>query len=330
MNVITDNFFPKIALICNHINISVITIDITCNHLLKVNFGLLYLHLLSACTIFASIMQYSLFSSERYSFFSLGSGSCGNSYFLGNSRYGILIDAGIGSRTMKKRLAELGLDFSFIRAVLVTHDHLDHVKSTGYLAEKMHIPIYATHSIHRGIADNPYVRNCLTGSRKYIEKGISFEIGSLRITAFDVPHDSEDCVGYYIEFGGGHSLTLATDVGHITDELGNYLRRANHVVIESNYDEEMLQNGTYPAFLKQRITSKTGHLSNREIAEFMANNFESHLQNIWLCHLSGDNNNPETAYKTMETHLAEKGIKVGEDVNLRVLERNKLSEKIEF
>jgi len=276
-------------------------------------------------------MQYKLFSSERYSFFSLGSGSCGNSYYLGNSRYGILIDAGIGMRMIKKRLAEYGLDFSFIRAVLVTHDHLDHVKSVGYLGEKMHIPIYGTREVHRGIESNPYVRNSLTtSSRKYIEKGISFEIGGLRITPFDVPHDSVDSVGYFIEFGGGQTFVLATDVGTITDELGGYIRRANHLVIESNYDEEMLQNGTYPEFLKQRIASETGHLSNREIAEFLANNYESHLQNIWLCHLSGDNNSPEIAYKTMETHLAEKGIKVGEDVNLRVLERNKLSEKIVF
>ena len=275
-------------------------------------------------------MRYSLFSSDPYTFFSLGSGSCGNSYFLGNARYGILIDAGIGSRMMKKRLAEYGIDFSFIRAVLVTHDHLDHVKTTGYLAEKMRIPIYGTHDTHRGITNNPYVRNSLVGSRQYIEKGISFDIGGLRITPFDVPHDSMDSVGYFIEFGGGHKLVLATDVGTITDELGDYIRKANHIVIESNYDEDMLKNGTYPEFLKQRIASKTGHLSNREIAEFLSNNYEPHLQNIWLCHLSGDNNNPELAYKTMETHLAEKGIKVGEDVNLRVLERNKLSEKITF
>ncbi|MDR0333484.1 MAG: MBL fold metallo-hydrolase [Dysgonamonadaceae bacterium] len=275
-------------------------------------------------------MQYELFSSERYSFFSLGSGSCGNSYYLGNSCYGILIDAGIGPRIMKKRLAEHGIDFSFVRAVLVTHDHLDHIKSVGYLAEKMHIPIYGTREVHRGITKNPYVRNSLNGSRQYIEKGIMFKIGGLKITAFDIPHDSVDSVGYFIEFGNGHKLMLATDVGTVTDKLGEYIRKANHVVIESNYDEEMLKNGKYPYFLKQRITSGTGHLSNREIAEFLCENYESHHQNIWLCHLSGDNNYPELAYKTMETHLTRKGVKVGVEVNLRVLERNKLSEKILF
>jgi phosphoribosyl 1,2-cyclic phosphodiesterase len=275
-------------------------------------------------------MQHQLFSSERYSFFSLSSGSCGNCYYLGNSRYGILIDAGVGSRVMKKRLAEHGIDFSFIRAVLITHDHLDHVKSVGHLARKMHIPIYATRKVHDGIAKNPYIRHSMSGYKKFIEKSEPFKIEGFRITAFDVPHDSTDNVGYFIEFGDGHKLTLATDVGIITDELGDYIRRANHVVIESNYDEEMLQKGSYPHFLKQRITSETGHLSNREVAEFLSNNYESHIQNIWLCHLSGENNCPELAYKTMETHLVEKGIKVGEEVNLHVLERNKLSERIEF
>jgi phosphoribosyl 1,2-cyclic phosphodiesterase len=275
-------------------------------------------------------MQYELFPSERYSFFSLGSGSCGNSYYLGNSRYGILIDAGIGPRIMKKRLAEHGIDFSFIRAVLVTHDHLDHIKSVGYLADKMHIPIYGTREIHRGITGNPCVHSSLNGSRQYIEKGIMFVIGGLKITAFDVPHDSTDNVGYFIEFGGGHKLMLATDVGTITDKLGEYISKANHVVIESNYDEEMLQNSSYPKHLKQRIASGTGHLSNREIAEFLSNNYKSHHQNIWLCHLSRENNYPELAYKTMEFHLAQKGVKVGEEVNLRIFERNKLSEKIEF
>ena len=275
-------------------------------------------------------MQYKLYSPDRYSFFSLGSGSCGNSYFLGNSHYGILIDAGIGKRIMKKRLAEYGLDFSFIRAVLVTHDHLDHVRSVGYLGEKLHIPIYGTREVHRGIKNNPYVKNSLINSRRYIEKGVSFEIGNMHITPFEVPHDSVDSVGYYIEFGRGQKFVLATDVGTITDQLAKYIRQANHVVIESNYDEEMLKNGSYPELLKERIMSKTGHLSNREIAEFMSDNYESFHENIWLCHLSGDNNYPELAFKTMQTHLEKKGITVGEDVNLRVLERNKLSEKFIF
>lgn len=274
-------------------------------------------------------MQYKLFPDDQISFFSLSSGSCGNCYYLGNAHYGILIDAGLGPRVIRKRLAEHDIELSSIMAILITHDHYDHIKSAGYLGERMHIPVYATREVHRGIANCPMIHNSLNGSTKYIEKGIPFQIEDLRITAFDVPHDSNDNAGYFFEFDG-QCLTLATDVGSITDEVAYYIGKANHLVIESNYDEELLQNGRYPYHLKRRITSGTGHLSNRQIAEFLASNFTSGLRNIWLCHLSGDNNNPELAYNTIKDHLSRKGIEVGQHVTLHVLQRNILSEKTVF
>src|SRR5690554_1330232 len=274
-------------------------------------------------------MQYKLFPSDRISFFSLSSGSCGNCYYLGNSHYGILIDVGLGPRVIRKRLAEYGIKLSSIMAILITHDHYDHIKSAGYLGERMHIPVYATREVHRGIANCPMISNNLNGSAKYIEKGKPFQIEELRITPFDVPHDSNDNAGYFFEFDG-QRMTLATDVGAITEEVAYYINKANHLVIESNYDEEMLQNGRYPIYLKRRITSGTGHLSNRQTAEFIANNFTADLRNIWLCHLSGDNNNPEVAFNTMKEHLSQKGIEVGNHVALHVLERNVLSVKTDF
>lgn len=274
-------------------------------------------------------MQYDLFPSEKFSFFSLSSGSCGNCSYLGNSRYGILIDAGLGPRVIKKRLAEYGVDLSSIMAVLITHDHYDHIKSAGYLGEKMHIPIYATREVHRGIANSPLIRHSLNGSTVHVEKGMPFQIEEIRITPFHVPHDSIDNSGYFFEFDN-QTLTLATDVGAITKEVAHYVSKANHLIIESNYDEELLENGRYPYHLKQRITSGTGHLSNRQTAEFLANSYTSNLRNIWLCHLSGDNNHPELAYKTVKEQLVKKGIEVGKQVDLHVLERNKLSVKIDF
>lgn len=274
-------------------------------------------------------MQYELFPSERFSFFSLSSGSCGNCYFLGNSRYGILIDAGLGPRVIKKRLAQHGVELSSIMAILITHDHYDHIKSAGYLGEKMYIPVYATRAVHRGIDACPLIRNRINGSARYIEKGVPFQIEDFRITAFDVPHDSNDNTGYLIEFNG-QKLTLATDVGMITDEVAHYAAQANHLVIESNYDEDMLINGNYPVFLKKRISSGTGHLSNRQTAEFLVDTIHDELRNIWLCHLSGDNNNPQLAYSTVKEHLSRNGIQVGQQLSLRVFERNILSDKIEF
>lgn len=275
-------------------------------------------------------MQYELFQpQERFSFFSLGSGSSGNCSYLGNGSYGILIDAGIGMRTIKKRLAENGIDLTSIRAVLITHDHLDHIKSVGALGEKLYIPVYATRKVHRGIEGCRFIQDKLNGSRRYIEKGEPFRIEDFTITAFDVPHDSIDHNGFFFQFAN-QTLTLATDVGAITEEISAYVQKTNHLVIESNYDEEMLRAGRYPYMLKQRIASGTGHLSNRQTGEFLAGVYSRRLQNIWLCHLSADNNHPELAYKTIEQFLTQKGVKVGEDVALHVLKRNSLSPRVVF
>lgn len=274
-------------------------------------------------------MQYNLFSSDQYTFFCLSSGSCGNCYFIGNGDYGILIDAGIGVRTIRKRLQEHGYDFEHIRGVLVTHDHMDHIKAVSTLAHRQHIPIYATQKVHTAINNHRMMRYPIGASKRIIEKNQSFQIEDFRFTAFDVPHDSHDNSGYFIEFGI-HKMTLATDIGQLTSEMIPYLTKAHHLIIESNYDEEMLHNGNYPFHLKQRITSGTGHISNKQTAEFLAENCNGHLRNIWLCHLSSDNNTPELAYKTVKEQLINKGIEIGEQLQLHVLERNKLSPITKF
>jgi len=261
----------------------------------------------------------------RLSFISLASGSSGNCYYLGTPEYGILIDAGIGFRTIKKVLKDREIDFSKILAVLVTHDHADHIKTVGYLGEECCIPIYATEGVHLGIEKSRYVEETLIHSRRIIEKEVPFYIRDFKITAFEVPHDSTDNVGYLIEYGT-HAFTIATDVGHITDTVGKYICKANHLVIEANYDEEMLKFGTCPEFLKERVASPTGHLSNREAAEFLATHYDPKLKNIWLCHLSRDNNHPELAYKTVDIRLFEEGIRVGKDVTLVALKRTTPSE----
>ena len=240
----------------------------------------------------------------KLSFLSLASGSSGNCYYLGTSEFGMLIDAGIGIRTIKKVLKDRSIDFTKIVAVLITHDHADHIKTVGYLGEKLCIPVYATADVHRGIDKSRYVEETLCVSRKVIEKEVPFLIRDFRITAFEVPHDSTDNVGYHIEYG-------------------------NHK-LEANYDEEMLRFGTYPAFLKERVASPTGHLSNREAAEFLATHYNTGLKNIWLCHLSRDNNHPELAYKTVDIRLFQEGIRVGKDVSLVALKRTTPSDIYEF
>ena len=170
-----------------------------------------------------------------------------------------------------------------------------------------------------------YVDEKLYTSRRIIEKEHEVYIKDFKITAFDVPHDASDCVGYLVSYKH-HKLVLATDVGRITDKVAEYIRIANHLAIEANYDKEMLLKGNYPTFLKERIMNGTGHLCNTETADFLAANFDLHLKNIWLCHLSKDNNHPELAYKTVEVAMGEYGIRLGKDVNLFALKRSFPSE----
>ena len=253
-------------------------------------------------------------------FLSLASGSSGNCYYIGTSSFGIIIDAGINVRQIKKILKEHGIGFEKIQAILVTHDHADHIKSVGCLGEALDVPVYATEKVHDGIRRSRFVEEVSIQHRHVVEKEIPFIIQDFKITAFEAPHDSSDNVGYSIAYKD-RTFVILTDAGHITDTVRAYISKANYLVIETNYDEEMLKTGAYPAFLKERVSSATGHLSNRYTADFIASIYTPALKNIWLCHLSRDNNHPELAYKTVEYRLLQEGIKVGKDVSLATLKR---------
>ncbi|MDR2682283.1 MAG: MBL fold metallo-hydrolase [Dysgonamonadaceae bacterium] len=259
----------------------------------------------------------------EWRFLSLASGSSGNCYYVGTPECGILFDAGIACRSIKKILRDHRIEMEQVMAVFITHDHADHIKSAGCLGEKYGIPVYATQAVHEGINGSRYIDAPLTASRRILRKGEPVTIRDFRITAFEVPHDATDCVGYRVQYGDD-TLVLATDVGRIDDTVKQYIGSANHLILEANYDREMLMNGRYPAFLKERITNGNGHLCNTETAEFLATNCRSHLRNIWLCHLSRDNNHPELACKTVERAFGRQG--VPQHVKITALKRNTPSE----
>lgn len=265
----------------------------------------------------------------KLSFMSLASGSSGNCYYLGTEEYGILIDAGISVRAIKKALKENNIPFESILALFITHDHADHIKAAGSLGEKYHIPVYATEKIHEGMNHNYCMNEKILSSRRLVEKEKPLHFRDFIITPFEVPHDGTDNVGYYIEYGTS-AFAFATDLGHISDLVARYLRRANYLVLEANYDTEMLKQGNYPAHLKARILKPNGHLSNAETAEFLANNMSPELKYVFLCHLSRNNNHPELAFKTVEYRLLEQGIKVGKDLQLVILKRHHTSEFYTF
>lgn len=248
------------------------------------------------------------------------SGSSGNCYYLGTLERGILIDAGISARLIQKHLRSMGLDFENIMGVLVTHDHADHIRAVGTLGERVHLPIYATPLIHEGIDRNYGVREKLKTSRRYFEKEQEWTLFDLTINTFTINHDSTECVGYVIDYNGQRFM-IATDCGEPNEQMEAYIRTANHLVIEANHDEHMLLNGPYPTYLKERILSPRGHQSNVTCGELIARNYHEGLRNIWLCHLSLENNDPEVAYNTVADKLCEAGIVPGEDVYLKALER---------
>ena len=244
-------------------------------------------------------------------FLTLGSGSSGNCYYLKTERSSILIDAGIPVRTTKKILRQYGFSLEQVDGVFITHDHADHIKAVGNLANDLGKLIYATENVHIGINNNYCTTSKVTEpSRRYIYKGETCQLGDFQITPFEVSHDSSDCVGYRIQVDD-IVFCLATDVGEVTPAVAEAIGEANYLVLEANHDEEMLQQGPYPNYLKGRIRSSRGHLSNRQCADALITYGSPNLRHVWLCHLSEENNHPELARKTVEAVLRSYGIVVG-------------------
>lgn len=254
-------------------------------------------------------------------FISFGSGSSGNCYYLFTETDGLLIDIGVGIRTLKKYFKDYGLSLSSVHYVLITHDHADHIKSVGSVSNDYNLPVYTTRKVHDGIGRNYCVQRKISKDHAhFIEKGETFTLGDFRITPFGVPHDSSDNVGYCIE-AGDVTFCVITDAGCVTEEMEPYIGKANYLVMEANHDEEMLTNGNYPQYLKTRILSGIGHLSNKSCGHALAKNMTESLHKVWLCHLSEENNHPELARKTIENILGSYGIVVGKDLELEVLKR---------
>lgn len=239
-------------------------------------------------------------------FLSLGSGSSGNCYYIGTNEYGFLIDAGISSVRVKKYLKKYNILLSNIQGIFITHDHADHVKYAGILNSKYEIPLFTTKRIFYGIQRNRNVKNPPTFCN-FIHKNETLTLKDFSILPFQVSHDSSECVGFTFSFRNKH-FTIATDLGYINDIASQQITKSDYLVIEANYDENMLEKGPYPLILKNRVKGLKGHLSNRTTAEFLAENWNENLKYIFLCHLSAENNTPQLAYQTIFNKLQSKNI----------------------
>lgn len=234
-------------------------------------------------------------------FKSLSSGSCGNCYFLGifdgkDCECSIIIDAGVSTRRLTRELKADGVPTDCIRAILITHNHMDHVRSLGSLCKHLHKPVWSTPTLLNAMAARMTVQGQLNGCRRDLEGGWN-EIVPGRIEAryFEVPHDAKQTVGYAIRLDG-FNFVIMTDTGRVTAEASELAKEAACVVIESNYDPEMLSHSSYPEELRSRIRNGHGHLSNEECAQAVAGFAHEGLRNVFLCHRSEHNNTAQLAF----------------------------------
>jgi phosphoribosyl 1,2-cyclic phosphodiesterase len=261
----------------------------------------------------------------KLNFCSLSSGSSGNCYYIGNEFHGILIDAGISTSSIRRFLKEMDISMQTIMGVLITHNHVDHIRGLQGLTRKSTLPAFTTGKIWESIL-TPYTkisRDCI----REITLQKKFHLAGFDIEAFPVFHDASETIGFHI-CAGEKKITIATDLGHICSTAAPYLKESNLIVIESNYDEQMLESGRYPYFLKARIKSDTGHLGNHQTSDFLADIIDDKLSHICLAHLSKNNNTPEIALQTLRQTLTARGINLNGKHQISVLKRNIPTEMI--
>ena len=247
-------------------------------------------------------------TADTIRFMSFGSGSSGNCAYVGDDQGGFLIDAGVDKDYVFEKLRLNNISPESIAGIVITHDHGDHVRRVySFVRKHKHWVVFATPLTLKGILRRHSISRRLPEYHTAIFKEFPFKIGNFTVTAFDVPHDGMDNVGYFIEHVSGINMTVCTDLGAVNSRAEHYLRQANHIVLESNYDLDMLLSGPYPEHLKQRIRQGNGHLGNADTAACLRQLYSPRLSHIFLCHLSMENNTPELALKASREALLSAG-----------------------
>ena len=227
---------------------------------------------------------------------SLNSGSSGNCYYIGNDQEAVLVDAGISCREIEKRMSNLQLKMENVKAVFISHEHTDHIKGVDRLARKYNLPVYIT----------PATRsNTRLGLKRVLilpfKADEPIAVGSLLVTPFIKKHDAIDPYSFLVE-GNGVRIGVITDIGIACKEVIRYFSQCHACFLESNYDENMLENGPYPLRLKNRIRGGHGHLSNRQALELFLTHRPPFMSHLFLSHFSQNNNHPELAHRLFMEH----------------------------
>lgn len=235
-----------------------------------------------------------------FRFCSLYSGSSGNSLFVESDNTRILIDCGESAKKIVTALSSIDVSVQNIDAIIITHEHSDHIKSLSTLSMKYNIPVYATEETWKAMP-NQYEKIANNLRKQFVPSEV-FNIGNFKIEPFSIPHDAANPCGFNIKYGQ-KQISIATDLGHVTSDIINKLEPSSFILLESNYDPEILKFSKYPYYLKQRISGDEGHLSNIDAGKLVSHLSKINLTSVMLGHLSKENNFPELAYKTVAEEL---------------------------
>ena len=251
-------------------------------------------------------------------FCSLYSGSSGNCLFVSSNNTKILIDCGTSCKKICDGLASINSSIDEIDAILVTHEHSDHVQSLGMVSKKFNIPVYANKETWDAMPKQ--MEKISEENILFFENDKDFHIDDLTIHPFSTPHDAANPCGFNIH-NGKRKISIATDLGHMDDKIFNNLQGSSFILLESNYDPEILKVSKYPFHLKQRIAGPHGHLSNATAGKTISALMKKDLKEVMLGHLSKENNFPELAYQTVAEELMQAGADIS-NIKLSVANRN--------
>lgn len=253
---------------------------------------------------------------------SLSSGSSGNCIYVGTESSGILVDCGVSGKEILGNLKDIGVCTSTIKGILVTHEHSDHTKGVGIVSRKLNVPIYANAGTWAGMGGS--IGDIKSENIKHFDTGVDFHIDDINIKSFSIPHDAAAPVGYSF-YMGNKKVCIATDLGHFSQEVKSNIQNSDLVLLEANHDVEMVKVSSYPFFLKKRILSDVGHLSNEAAGRAVLELLNSGVKRILLGHLSKENNFPELAYQTVKNILQENKVDIDKDIELDVAPRRGIS-----
>lgn len=258
----------------------------------------------------------------KFNYISVASGSSGNCHYVGYKNTKILVDSGLSGKKIEENLNNLNINLKNTSGILISHEHTDHIKGAGILSRRYNIPIYANENTWGAMKDK--VGKVEEENIRLFTNDAAFCIEDIEIKPFSIHHDAVDPVGFTF-YNGNNKISIATDLGHICDKIRKNIYSSKIVVLESNHDVEMLKMGSYPYYLKKRVLSKEGHLSNEDAGRFSVELVENGAEKILLAHLSRENNFPELAFETVKGILKEKNINLGQHVELAVLNRDENS-----